>query len=256
MIGLIQWRACIGLWNHCHVAFHESSNGQQCHSFEAIKDRKQDRKSNNITPNGNVLIQSVTHSFFMLFMMLKMCTLIITHCCSYQTQCTLKCTTACGFVMGMHWLQSEVMPGATVDITSNLKLVFYFNFLLLLSGDIELNPGPVIDEQPSGQLFAELLKSLVDWKAFAHCLPGITQSHINAIDSTVDGSEKKVALCKKWLEINPQASWKDVITALEECREHELVNAIKEKLNKFNAGDGSNMKVLASNGDTISPGKC
>ena len=91
----------------------------------------------------------------------------------------LKGTTG-DTVTDMNW-SSSVLPGGTVNL---IYLIHYLIvcLLLLLSGDVELNPGPTIDDQPSCLLFAKYLKPLADWKPFALCLPGITQSHVNIID--------------------------------------------------------------------------
>ena len=119
--------------------------------------------------------------------------------------------------------------------------------LLLLSGDVELNPGPTIDDQPSCLLFAKYLKPLADWKPFALCLPGITQSHVNIIDRTKRNAHlKKMALHKKWLQVNPQASWRDVITALEICHEDEVAETVKHQVTQSSRHTDGNMEVIIS----------
>ena len=123
-------------------------------------------------------------------------------------------------------------------IGSNCDLIYFLVLflLLLLAGDVERNPGPMIDDQPSCLLFAKCLKPLVDWKPFALCLPGITQSDVNVIVKTKRNAHlKKMALHKKWLQANPQASWRDVITALKQCKENELVKNIEHQL-KWSTG--------------------
>ena len=119
--------------------------------------------------------------------------------------------------------------------------------LLLLSGDVELNPGPMIDDEPSCLLFAKYLKTLADWKPFALCLPGITQSHVNIIDRTKRNAHlKKMALHKKWLDVNPQASWRDVITALELCHEDEVAETVKHQIIQSSGNTDNNMQVAIS----------
>ena len=81
----------------------------------------------------------------------------------------------------MNCLQSLVLFIATIGSSSDLIYYLVLLLLLLLSGDVELNPGPMIDDQPTCLLFAKCLKPLVDWKPFALCLPGITQSDVNII---------------------------------------------------------------------------
>ena len=150
----------------------------------------------------------------------------------------------------VNYLQSVVLPGDRSSnlIYNDLNLIVCRRMLLLLSGDVELNPGPMIDDQPSCLLFAKCLKPLVDWKPFALCLPGITQSDVNIIDKTKRNAHlKKMALHKRWLHVNPQASWRDVINALKQCKENELVNNIEHQM-KSSPGvtDGN----IVSNFDT------
>uniref|UniRef100_A0A1X7U2S3 Uncharacterized protein n=1 Tax=Amphimedon queenslandica TaxID=400682 RepID=A0A1X7U2S3_AMPQE len=75
----------------------------------------------------------------------------------------------------------------------------------------------MIDDQPSCLLFAKCLKPLVNWKPFALCLPGITQSDVNIIKKKKRNAHlMKMALHKRWLQVNPTASWRDVINALKQ----------------------------------------
>ena len=56
---------------------------------------------------------------------------------NYQVQWTTGDT-----VTDMNWSSSVVLPGGTVNL---IYLIHYFIvcLLLLLSGDVELNPGPI-----------------------------------------------------------------------------------------------------------------
>ena len=144
----------------------------------------------------------------------------------------------------MNWSSPVVLPGGTVNL---IYLIHYLIvcLLLLLSGDVELNPGPMIDDQPSYLLFAKCLKPLADWKPFALCLPGITQSHVNIIDRNVHHN-KIASLHKKWLQVNPQASWRNVITALELCHEDEIAETVKHQVTQSTIME-HNMEVTISN---------
>ena len=120
--------------------------------------------------------------------------------------------------------------------SSNLICFFFFlivHLLLLLSGDVELNPGPTIDDRPDMSLLIQWLDPLVDWIPFAYCLPEMTHSDISKIQAEnkkVD--DQKLALYTKWLYITPNATWEDVITALNIKREYKLVQDIKRNLQK------------------------
>uniref|UniRef100_A0A1X7V054 CARD domain-containing protein n=1 Tax=Amphimedon queenslandica TaxID=400682 RepID=A0A1X7V054_AMPQE len=94
--------------------------------------------------------------------------------------------------------------------------------LLLLSGDVELNPGPMIDDQPDIFLLLQWLEPLVDWQPFGILLPGITQWTIKAIEQ-LEAKHQKLALFTKWLNTDPTATWRDVLNALTE----------REEINKY-----------------------
>ena len=106
--------------------------------------------------------------------------------------------------------------------------------LLLLSGDVEPNPGPMIDDRPDISLLIQWLQPLVDWKPFGLGLPEITFSDISKIEAenaTIDG--RKLALYSKWQYIAPKGTWADVINALNKTKENSIFALhIKENLRK------------------------
>ena len=103
--------------------------------------------------------------------------------------------------------------------------------LLLLSGDVESNPGPMIDDQPDIFLLLEWLEPLVDWKPFGLLLPGITQEDITTIeDFETDAKLSKEGLFCKWLKKNPTATWRDVLNALTKREEKNLLQTINDQL--------------------------
>ena len=96
---------------------------------------------------------------------------------------------------------------------------------------LELNPGPMIDDQPTCPFFARYLEPLVDWEPFVFCLPGgITQLDVNIIKTKGSSYLRMKALHKRWLQVNPTASWRDVINALKKCKENELARTIEDKV--------------------------
>ncbi|XP_019851403.1 PREDICTED: uncharacterized protein LOC109581586 [Amphimedon queenslandica] len=56
-------------------------------------------------------------------------------------------------------------------------------------------------------------------------------------------------LHKRWLQVNPTASWRDVINALKQCKENELATTIEDKVTDPTAGRSTNddMEVSTSN---------
>ena len=251
MIDVSQWRASIGLWNYCQAASSRPANGRHSHSFKAAVDSKSGSTTSG--EKTSKLPAALSHIAFLLLLFhslsllrhilmipptgkqkLKLCTCIFTgilllgNC--YQVQCTTGVT-----VTDTNYLQSVVLPGGSSSnlIYNDLYLIVCLRMLLLLSGDVELNPGPMIDDRPDISLLIQWLEPLVDWKQFGHCLPGITYSDILKIEAdnaTIDG--KKLALYAKWLCIAPNATWADVINVLSKTRENNLVRNIKRNLQK------------------------
>uniref|UniRef100_A0A1X7T6Y7 Death domain-containing protein n=1 Tax=Amphimedon queenslandica TaxID=400682 RepID=A0A1X7T6Y7_AMPQE len=230
MVDVSQWRASIGLWNYCQAASSRPANGRHSHSFKTAVDSKSGSTTSGEKTSKLPAALSLIAVLLLLFHSLSLLRHILmippTGNC-YQVQCTTSVT-----VTDTNYLQSVVLPGGRSSnlIYNDLYLIVCLRMLLLLSGDVELNPGPMIDDQPSCLLLAKCLKPLVDWKPFALRLPGITQSDVSIIDKTKRNAHlKKMALHKKWLQVNPQASWKDVLIALKECKENELakISSIK-----------------------------
>ena len=128
-------------------------------------------------------------------------------------------------------LQSLVLFIATIGSSSDLIYYLVLLLLLLLSGDVELNPGPMIDDQPDISLLTQWLEPLVDWKPFGRCLLGIKYSDISKIEAeNTKIDERKLALYSKWLSVAPKATWGDVINALSRRRENKLVQDIRRNL--------------------------
>ena len=245
MIDVSQWRASIGLWNYCQPASSRPANGHHSHSFKAAVDSKSGSTTSG--EKTSKLPAALSHIAFLLLLFhslsllrhilmipptgkqqLQLCTCILTgilllgNC--YQVQCTTGVT-----VTDTNYLQSAVLPGGSSSnlIYNDLYLIVCLRMLLLLSGDVELNPGPMIDDRPSRQLFAKCLKPLVDWKPFALCLPGMTQSDVNIIKRKGNAI---AAIHQIWLKVNPQASWVDVINALKQCEETKLAKDIEHQM--------------------------
>ena len=124
-------------------------------------------------------------------------------------------------------MQSVVLPGATI----NLIILSIARLLLLLSGDVELNPGPTVDDKPEISLLIQWLQPLVNWKQFGTCLPEMSQHDVSKIeDENAKIENQKLALYSKWLSINPNATWNDVITTLTSLNENTLAQDIKDHI--------------------------
>ena len=162
MIDVSQWRASIGLWNYCQAASSRPANSRLSHSFKAAVDSK-----SGSTTSGEktsklpaalsliaLLLLLLLHSLSLLRhilmiaptgkQQLQLCTCIFTgilllgNC--YQVQCTTGVT-----VTDTNYLQSVVLPGGSSSnlIYNDFYLIVCLRMFLLLSGDVELNPGPI-----------------------------------------------------------------------------------------------------------------
>ena len=171
MIDVSQWRASIGLWNYCQAASRGSivfkkycrpaaSSGpaNELHQHQLIEATGEDSQSVSTRytqedkrctlPAVLFIIGFIV--FYFCFLLLKhnsipppgksiaiihmyMHTVSLGHCYCYQVQCTT------GDIV-TDTLQSVVLPG-DINVFSLIS-----RLLLLLSGDVELNPGPTVEE--------------------------------------------------------------------------------------------------------------
>uniref|UniRef100_A0A1X7U7K7 NACHT domain-containing protein n=1 Tax=Amphimedon queenslandica TaxID=400682 RepID=A0A1X7U7K7_AMPQE len=229
MIDVSQWRASIGLWNYCQAASSRPANGRHSHSFKAAVDSKSGSTTSGEKTSKLPAALSLIALLILLFLSLSLLRHILmippTGNC-YQVQCTTGVT-----VTDTNYLQSVVLAGGRSSnlIYNDLYLIVCLRMLLLLSGDVELNPGPMIDDQPDIFLLLQWLEPLVDWQSFGLLLPGITQQDITIIEK-VDTEHQKLALFTKWLNTNPTATWRDVLNALTKREEINLLQTINDQL--------------------------
>ena len=73
------------------------------------------------------------------------------------------------------------------------------------------------------------LRDLVNWKRFALYLPGIKQSDIELIvaEKRDDIVEQRLQLFGRWLSLYPNASWQNVVAALEKADELKIAHELK-----------------------------
>ena len=107
---------------------------------------------------------------------------------------------------------------------------------------------PVASRPTERELDLELVK-LVDWQVFATHLPGLERENIEQIQrNNHEVHLQKLELFGTWLRIQPDASWEDVVLALENARENTLAEAVKKKFKiSFPVQDtASTMRVYES----------
>ena len=91
---------------------------------------------------------------------------------------------------------------------------------------------PAISNRPKYDQLIELLDTLVNWQKFGTFLPGIKSEYIQVIERDIRGTDlQKAALFSKWLSINPEVSWQDVLLALEKSQNYTLASRVYQKLN-------------------------
>ena len=128
-------------------------------------------------------------------------------------------------------LQTMALSG--VDTDSSVGLIdFLLLLLLLLSGDIELNPGPTINDRPKNiHLLIQWIEPVNDWQTFGKSLPGISEEDISMIKRTTEVKYRKIVLIVTWL-LNPKATWGGVIKAFTEIKEKTRAEYIEYCLEK------------------------
>ena len=84
-------------------------------------------------------------------------------------------------------------------------------------------------EKPTVLKLVEYLVDLTDWIKFAQYLPGIEERHIDQIrkENRDKVDDERRAVYKKWLEVYPDASWNDVIEALEKAERKDIALKVK-----------------------------
>ena len=91
---------------------------------------------------------------------------------------------------------------------------------------------PALSVRPKYDQLIELLDTLVNWQKFGTFLPGIKSEYIQVIECDIRGNDlQKAALFSKWLSVLPEASWQDVLSALEKSQEYSLASKVYQKLN-------------------------
>uniref|UniRef100_A0A1X7TXP9 Nucleoside phosphorylase domain-containing protein n=1 Tax=Amphimedon queenslandica TaxID=400682 RepID=A0A1X7TXP9_AMPQE len=150
MIDVSQWRASIGLWNYSQAASSRPAIGHHSHSFKAAVDSS---KSGSTTSGEKTSKLPAALSLIALLLLLFLSLSLLRHILMipptgncYQVQCTTGVT-----VTDTNYLQSIVLPGGSSSnlIYNDLYLIVCLRMLLLLSGVVELNPGPTTDKAKS-----------------------------------------------------------------------------------------------------------
>uniref|UniRef100_A0A1X7TTC5 NACHT domain-containing protein n=1 Tax=Amphimedon queenslandica TaxID=400682 RepID=A0A1X7TTC5_AMPQE len=130
MIDVSQWRASIGLWNYCQAASSRPANGRHSHSFKAAVDSK-----SGSTTSGEKTSKLPAALSLIVSLLLSLL--------RYMKLNFIPQTGIITVTVMIHCLQSLVLFIATIGSSSDLIYYLVLLLLLLLSGDVELNPGPI-----------------------------------------------------------------------------------------------------------------
>ena len=102
-----------------------------------------------------------------------------------------------------------------------------------------------VSSKPEFDKLTLWLGPLINWQNFGVFLPGIKREHIQSIQIDCRGiGHQKSELYDVWLRVNPNATWQDVITALETAQENALAAEIKKKLGQTTGTQGNILIVV------------
>lgn len=89
------------------------------------------------------------------------------------------------------------------------------------------------------QLTIELIDIVDDWETFAIQLPEITKTHLNTArhDYPNNIKNQKLRIYQTWLEVYPQATWDDVVDALNKTELVAKANSLQKILTPVQAGN-------------------
>ena len=95
-----------------------------------------------------------------------------------------------------------------------------------------MSDSPSVASRPTESELDIELAELVNWQRFATHLPDLTRGDIEQIEQdNRDVQRQKLELFGTWLRRCPNASWNDIVLALEKARENTLVDVLNMKFN-------------------------
>ena len=99
-----------------------------------------------------------------------------------------------------------------------------------------MSVSPLVASRPTESELDLELTELVNWQRFATHLPDLTRGDIEQIkQDNRDVQQQKLDLFGTWLRRCPNASWNDIVLALENSKEITLANVIKMKLSSYSS---------------------
>ncbi|XP_019861720.1 PREDICTED: uncharacterized protein LOC109590239, partial [Amphimedon queenslandica] len=122
-------------------------------------------------------------------------------------------------------------------IFSILSIFILIALLLFISGNVELNPGPTLTDQPTKEELVELLSSSKftsgNWEHFICYLPNMAQDIVVGIKQSVEENEASpsnyIDAVAQHCHNIPDITWRNICIALLSSNEVNLAQNILDK---------------------------
>ncbi|XP_019850302.1 PREDICTED: uncharacterized protein LOC109581026 [Amphimedon queenslandica] len=143
---------------------------------------------------------------------------------------------SCDYPTGTTKELSGISCRCTSSSTLILSIFISIALLLFISGDVELNPGPTLTDQPTKEELVELLSSSKfiagTWEQFICYLPNVTQDFIVGIKQNAKENEvspNSIDAVAQHCQNIPDITWRSICIALLSSNEVTLARQIFEK---------------------------
>ena len=143
-----------------------------------------------------------------------------------------------GYHQRMTSVKSYSMDDTTSSIHSKIRLFEHSSASIKFHHDNSQNS---VATEPEKELSVakldEYLNNLVEWERFALHLPSFKPSYIDIIKRNCPNCvhTQKYEAFKKWLSVQPNGSWKDVICALTKVEKYGIVSELVGKVQKHSS---------------------
>uniref|UniRef100_A0A1X7T121 NACHT domain-containing protein n=1 Tax=Amphimedon queenslandica TaxID=400682 RepID=A0A1X7T121_AMPQE len=250
MIDVSQWRASIGLWNYCQAASSRPANGHHSHSFKAAVDSKS--ASTTSGEKTSKLPAALSLIVSLLLSLLR-----------YMKLNFIPPTGIITVTVMIHCLQSLVLFIATIGSSSDLIYYLVLLLLLLLSGDVELNPGPItgnpkdILQSHSYKLVHAIsvnLHNVTDALYAKELIPQQTKEEVHVLGITNnEKSSKLVNVIEQQLEssLNPEQYLIDICHVLINQQHRTLTDIATSILHQLGQSIPDNVTSISSIPDDV-----